>query len=180
MARPRVSVFLGLSLDGFIAGEGGDLSWLDPYDGDPPEETGYAELMREVDTLVIGRGTYDTVLGFQPWPYPGKRVVVLTHRPLSPRHGEEACDGPLPALLERLGAEDRRHVYLDGGGAVRQGLAAGVVDRLTLSWVPVVLGRGVPLFGPELPRLGWRPEGTRSFRSGLVQVRYAPAGAADG
>jgi dihydrofolate reductase len=173
--RPRVSVFLGLSLDGFIAGEGGDLSWLDPYGGDPPEATGYVELMRDADAAVIGRGTYDTVLGFDPWPFGGKRVVVLTHRPLAARHGEVAFDGALPALLERLAAEGIRHVHLDGGGAVRQGLAAGVVDRLTLSWVPVALGRGIPLFGPGLPRLTLRLEGCRSLPSGLVQAQYAAA-----
>lgn len=172
MPRPRVSVFLGLSLDGFIAGPGGDLSWLEEYSTDPPEATGYADLLHDVDALVVGRNTYDVVRGFEAWPYPGKRVVVLTHRALSPLHGEEPFDGPLPPLLERLAGQGVRHVYLDGGAAVRQGLRAGVVDSLTLSWVPVVLGQGVPLFEAGLPRLGLRLEGSRILPSGLVQARY--------
>jgi dihydrofolate reductase len=176
VGRPQVSVFLGISLDGFIAGEGGDLAWLEDYSGDPPEATGYAELLREVDVLVMGRNTHDAVRGFDRWPYPGRRVVVLTHRSLEPRHGEERFDGFLPELLERLDGQGCRHAYLDGGGAVRQGLAAGVVDRLTLSWVPVILGKGITLFGSDLPRLRWRPEASRILPSGLVQVRYVAAG----
>ena len=91
---------------------------------------------------------------------------------LSPLHGEEPFDGPLPPLLERLAGQGVRHVYLDGGAAVRQGLRAGVVDSLTLSWVPGVLGQGVPLFEAGLPRLGLRLEGSRILPSGLVQARY--------
>lgn len=83
--RPRVSAFLALSLDGFIAGEGGDLAWLEPYNGDSQEETGYSALMASVDTLLMGRNSYDTVLGFPEWFYGDKPVVVLTHRPAAPR-----------------------------------------------------------------------------------------------
>jgi dihydrofolate reductase len=173
--RPQVSVFLGISLDGFIAGEGGDLSWLEEHSSDSPEATGYAALLAEVDALVMGRNTHDAVRGLEPWPYLGRRLVVLTRRPLEARHGEERFDGPLPELLRRLHGEGCRHVYLDGGAAVRQGLAAGLVDHLTLSWLPVVLGRGIPLFGPELPRRRWRLEWSRSLPSGLVQARYAAA-----
>jgi dihydrofolate reductase len=173
MDRPLVSAFLGLSLDGFVAGEGGAMAWLEAYATDPPEATGYAELLSSVDALVLGRGTYDAMLGFDPWPFPGRRVIVLSHRPLRPGHGEERFDGPLGTLLERLAVEGCRHVYLDGPGAVRQGLAAGMVDRLTLSFAPVILGKGIPLFGKELPPLTLRLEGARSLPSGLVQARYS-------
>ena len=176
MNRPQVSVFLGLSLDGFIAGENGDVAWLEVYATDPPEETGYAALLKEVDTLVIGRGTHEMVRRLEPWPYPERRLIVLTHRPLEVRHGEEPFEGPLTGLLERLAREGCRHVYLDGGGAVRQGLGAGVVDRLTLSFAPVILGHGIPLFGPGLPRRCWLLERTRTLPSGLLQARYAAAG----
>ncbi len=172
MHRPMVSVFLAVSLDGFIAGEGGDLSWLSPYASDPPEATGYAALMRETDAMVMGRNTYDAVLGFGPWPYEGKRVVVLTGRELRPRHGEERADVPLHALLRDLGKAGHRHVYLDGGAVVRDGLRAGLVDSLTLSRVPVVLGKGIALFDQDLPRATWRMHSTRSLPSGLVQTRY--------
>ncbi len=170
--QPQVSVFLGISLDGFIAREDGGLDWLDMVQTDPPEDTGYDALMASVDTLVIGRRTYDTVLGFGEWPYPGKRVVVLTRRALEPQHGETAYAGPLPHLLGDLGTQGCRHVYLDGGEAVRQGLDAGLVSKLTLSWVPVILGSGRALFGPPLGESRWVCTGSRAFPSGLVQASY--------
>src|SRR5574341_1149226 len=84
-ARVRVSVFVGVSIDGFIAREDGSLDYLKPFEG---EDHGYEEFMRSVDALVVGRSTYETVLGFDAWPWEGKRVVVLTHRPIVAGHGE--------------------------------------------------------------------------------------------
>ncbi|MCG2585627.1 dihydrofolate reductase family protein [Massilia sp. TS11] len=176
MSLPRTSVFVGLSLDGFIAGEQDDLSWLDPYGVESPEATGYAALMASVDTLVIGRHTYDVVCGFPEWPYGGKRVVVLTHQTLAARPGCEFWSGQLRPLFERLHQEGTRHIYLDGGAAIRAGLAEDLVDELTLTWVPVILGRGVPLFGEPLPQATWELHDSRSFASGPVQARYRKRG----
>ena len=169
MQKTFVSVFLGTSIDGCIAGEDGDLSWLADLVPDSPEATGYTALMAQVDTLLIGRTTYDAVLGFEPWPYAGKRVLVLSHRDFAPRHGEERREGSVAAVLA---AEGCRHVYLDGGAVIRAGLREGVIDSLTLSVLPVVLGRGVRLFEDGLPRSDWRLEGTRQLPSGVVQLRY--------
>lgn len=173
MSRPRVSVFVGLSLDGFIAGPGGDLSWMEPYSTDSPEETGYGHLMDSIDTLIMGRNTYEKVLSFGAWPYPAKRVVVLTRRPLDSRHGEMAYAGLLENLLDRLKRQGSRHVYLDGGESVRQGLAGHLVDEMTLSWVPVILGRGIPLFDAALCPSMWKVKEVRALPSGLVQTVYS-------
>ena len=172
MQKIFVSVFLGTSIDGCIAGENGDLSWLAELAPDSPEATGYAALMAQVDTLLIGRSTYDAVLGFEPWPYAGKRVVVLSHRDFTPRHGEQRREGSVREVLAALAAEGCRHVYLDGGAVIRAGLREGVIDSLTLSVLPVVLGKGVRLFEDGLPRSDWRLEGTRQLPSGVVQLRY--------
>ena len=172
MQKTFVSVFLGTSIDGCIAGENGDLSWLAELAPDSPEATGYAALMAQVDTLLIGRSTYDAVLGFEPWPYAGKRVVVLSHRDFTPRHGEQRREGSVREVLAALAAEGCRHVYLDGGAVIRAGLREGAIDSLTLSVLPVVLGKGVRLFEDGLPRSDWRLEGTRQLPSGVVQLRY--------
>lgn len=168
----RVTVFLGLSLDGYIASDDHGLDWLKLVQTTPPEDTGYLDLMGSVDALVIGRSTYDIVTSFPDWPYVGKRVLVLTHRPLETRHGEEAVQGELTQVLEQLAQDGHRHIYLDGGKVVRQGLQAGVVTDLTLSWVPVVLGSGISLFERGLPERPWRLKGSRAFPSGLVQATY--------
>ena len=172
--RPRISAFLALSLDGFIAGEGGDLAWLTPFGGDSQEATGYSGLMASADTLLMGRNSYDTVLGFPEWPYGDKPLVVLTHRAADPRTHVTFRQGALPQVLEDLWLAGSRHLYLDGGEVVRQGLQAGVVNELTLFWVPVSLGRGVPLFAGSLPG-ALRPVSSTVLSSGLVRVVYQPA-----
>ena len=172
MQKPFVSAFLGISIDGCIAGENGDLSWLAELAPDSPDATGYAALMEQVDTLLIGRTTYDAVLGFEPWPYAGKRVVVLSHRDFAPRHGEQRRAGSVREVLQELAQEGCRHVYLDGGAVIRAALREGVIDSLTLSVLPVVLGKGVRLFEDGLPRSDWRLDGTRQLPSGVVQLRY--------
>lgn len=170
--RPRVRAFLALSLDGYIAGENGDLSWLEPYSTDSPESTGFSALMNAVDVLVLGRNSYDAVLAFGSWPYGGKKVIIMTHRTFVPQHGEEAYAGSLEGLLRKLARDVCRYVYLDGGTAVRQGLEMGVVDELTLNWVPVVLGKGIPLFVEGLPEQKWHLQEWRALPSGLLQGKY--------
>jgi len=175
MDRPTVSVFLGLSLDGFIAGPAGELDFLSAVATDPPEDTGYDALMATCDAIAMGRNSYDKVATFDPWPYAGKRVIVLTGRDLAPRAGVERAHGDLATVLGALAAQQVRHVYLDGGDAVRQALRAELVDTLTLSWVPIVLGKGIKLFDETLPFSRWRLESGRHFPSGLVQARYRRA-----
>ena len=171
--RPRVSVNFGMSIDGFIAGENHSLEWLSIVETNPPEDTGYAALMADVDALVIGRNTYDAVLGFTPYPYSGKRVIVLTSkRPAESKHGETFYSGSLEPLLETLALKGVRRVYLDGGNAVRQGLEAGVVDDLTISTLPIILGSGIALFERGIPQSRWTLTSSRSFGSGLVQATY--------
>ncbi len=176
MPKPKVSVFLGISLDGCIAGPDGDLSWLSAVETSPPEDTGYDALMNDSDALVMGRTTYETVLSFETWPYADKRVIVLTHRTaaFSSLHGEEAWNTSLAAALISLEQDGHRHIYLDGGTVVRQALAAGLVDALTLNWVPVILGKGRALFAPDIPMSAWRLDSTQAFPSGLLQARYLP------
>lgn len=173
--RPRVSAFLALSLDGFIAGEGNDLAWLEPYNGDSQEETGYSALMASADTLLMGRNTYDIVSAFPEWFYGDRPVVVLTHRPAAPREHVSFRQGALAQVLRDLWQEGAHHIYLDGGEVVRQGLQAGLVDELTLFWVPVVLGKGVSLFGGEPLPERLVPLSTAVLASGLVRVIYRPA-----
>src|SRR5438128_8460471 len=164
----RFAVFIAVSLDGFIARPDGSIEWLGPFES---EEHGYAAFFAGVDAVVIGRGTYDTVLGFPSWPYGRKRVIVCTSRPPSPAHGEELWSGPVRALAERLDHEAVRRVYLDGGALIRGFLREGLVDELTINVVPLVLGSGRPLFASGLPELPVRLLEAKSFPSALVQLR---------
>jgi dihydrofolate reductase len=168
--RPRCSVFIAVSLDGFIARPDGSLDWLAVVE-QKGEDYGYQRFADSVDVLVVGRKTYETALGFDGWPYSGKRCIVVTHRPSEARHGEEFFAGEPRALVERLAREGAGRVYVDGGQIIQQFLAANLIDDLTLSVIPVLLGDGIPLFarGPERRLV---LEETRSWPTGLTQLHY--------
>ncbi|MDX2010429.1 MAG: dihydrofolate reductase family protein [Myxococcaceae bacterium] len=172
--RPRVSVYLGVSVDGCIARPDGALDWLDPFNDAAVGDYGYAAFAASVDAVVMGRATFDTVLGFGAWPYEGKRVVVMSGRPLPDGAKAERAQGALTPMLTRLHDEGVRHVYLDGGALVRQGLSEGVVDALTLSVMPLVLGAGRRLFDDAVPTARLTLVESQSFSNGVVQLRYAP------
>jgi len=167
--RPRCAAYLGMSLDGFIARPDGGLDWLEGY---PPPPGEYQDFLASVDTLLVGRATYEQVLGFPEWPYAEKRVVVLTHRPAVPRHGEAFVAGEPAAVLGGLAAGGSRSVYLDGGAVVSQFLAADLLDRLVVTVVPIVLGAGRRLFQGALPERPLTLVASRAHLSGLVRLEY--------
>lgn len=168
-----VSVFVGTSVDGFIARPNGDLDWLPPGGGEPH---GYDELMASVDAIVIGRKTFETVLSFGAWPYGDKRVVVLSSRPVDLSAGGggvvEQMAGTPAEIVAQLAASGANHVYVDGGITIQGFLRAGLVQRLVITRVPVLIGDGIPLFG-ALPRdVRLHHIATRHYPSGLVQSEY--------
>jgi len=166
------SVFVGTSLDGFIARADGALDFLPPDGGEPH---GYHEFMATVDALVIGRKTYETVLGFGGWAYGKKPVFVLSTRALAtppPEAIVERLAGEPADIVAQLGSRGMRHIYVDGGITIQRFLRAGLIDRLIITRVPVLIGSGIPLFGDLPGDLQLRHIATRSFPSGLVQSEY--------
>jgi dihydrofolate reductase len=174
--RPQCSVYIATSLDGFIARPDGSLDWLSMVQH-PGEDYGYRRFFDSVDGLIIGRRTYDTVLGFPSWPYANKRCVVLTHNPPAARRGESFHAGDPTTLLARLRADGVRRVYVDGGAVIRSFLQVNSVDDLTLSIIPVILGDGIRLFENGGAELRLRLKSSQAFSSGLVQVSYERADA---
>ncbi|MFH1810365.1 MAG: dihydrofolate reductase family protein [Pseudomonadota bacterium] len=171
MSRPRCSVFVATSLDGYLADPDDGLAWLESVNS-TGEDFGFDAFIARVDGVVLGRRTYDVVTGFDAWPYPGKHCVVLSHRPAEPRHGEQFFQGTPGQLVAELGVQGLRRIYVDGGQVIRQFLQAALVDDLTLSLVPLVLGRGIPLFTPELELRRLKLLRSQAFKSGLVQLEY--------
>jgi dihydrofolate reductase len=170
----KASVFIGTSLDGFIARTDGALDFL-PED---PEPHGYEEFIASVDALVIGRKTYETVLGFDGWPYGERRVFVLSTRPLAdPPAGAhvERMSGAPADIVSALSARGVKHIYVDGGITIQRFLEAGVIERLIITRVPVLIGSGIPLFGALSRDVRLRHVATRQYPSGLVQSEYVIA-----
>jgi dihydrofolate reductase len=173
----QLSVFVGTSLDGFIARRNGAYDFL-PADGGEPH--GYNEFMASVDALVIGRKTFEIVLALPEWPYGDKHVVVLSSRPLdlsAVREGHvEQMSGTPQEIHSQLSSRGFKHVYVDGGITVQGFLRAGLIQRITVTRVPVLIGDGILLFG-SLPRdIKLRHIATQSYKSGLVKSEYEVLG----
>lgn len=172
----KLSVFVGTCLDGFIARRSGEYDFL-PADGGEPH--GYDEFMASVDTILIGRNTLEVVLKLPNWPYKGKSVVVLSHRPLDlPKAAGyvEHMSGDPSQIVKQLAASGARHVYVDGGLTVQEFLRAGLIDQITITRVPVLIGDGIPLFGALLHDIQLHHLGTRQYQSGLVTSEYKVVG----
>jgi len=168
----RASVFIGASVDGFIARANGDIDWLPPGGGEPH---GYNEFMATVDALVIGRKTFETVLAFDSWPFERKPVFVLSTGSLASAPAAaivEHMSGAPAEIVSQLGARGVGHIYVDGGITIQRFLQAGLIQRIIITRVPVLIGEGVPLFGPLPGDIRLRHIATRHFPSGLVQSEY--------
>ena len=173
-------VYIAASLDGFIARRDGDLDWLmkQPTGG---EDHGYDAFMDSVDGLVMGRGSYEKVLTFGEWPY-AKPVVVLS-RSLAPEDLRADLAGKVRILdasprrtMETLAQEGWKRAYVDGGQVVQAFLRAGLIRDLTLTRIPILLGDGIPLFGPLDRDIDLRHVETKAYASGLVQSSYEVLG----
>jgi dihydrofolate reductase len=169
----RASVFVGTSLDGFLARPDGTFDFL-PADGGASH--GYEEFFASVDALVIGRNTFDVVAAFEEWPYADKRCIVLTHRPLDVAAVKgarvERMDGTPTEILARLEADGIRQVYVDGGITIQHFLRAGLIDTLMVTTVPVLIGGGIPLFGSLPHDIALEHISTSTYAGGLVKSEY--------
>ena len=143
------------------------------------EDYGYQEFIDTVDTIVLGRNTFELVLTFDSWPYSGKKVVVLSSRPDAvPPHlvdDVEWLSLQPQRLVERLAAQGVTHLYVDGGKTIQGFMRAGLIDELTITRVPILIGTGVPLFGPLNHDVRLTHIATRQFESGFVQSKYRVA-----
>jgi dihydrofolate reductase len=168
----KISVFVGTSLDGFIARPNGEFDFLPEGGGEPH---GYNEFIATVDAIVMGRKTFETVLAMNDWPYGKKRVVVLSSRPIDfsslAAHLEQMSGEPAE-IVARLAATGATHLYIDGGITIQRFLRAGLIQHLTITRVPVLIGQGIPLFGTISQDIQLRHISTKSYPSGLVTSEY--------
>jgi len=173
----QVSVFCGVSVDGFLARPNDDIDFLDAGGQEPH---GYEEFFASVDALCIGRRTYEKVLSFGGWAYGPKRVVVLSSGALdfsSIQGGNvEQMSGPPPAIVFQLAASGIKNLYLDGGVTIQGFMRHGLVNRLIVTRVPILIGSGIPLFGSLPYDVKLDHVATRTYPGGLVQSEYLVAG----
>ncbi len=178
----KCSVFVGVSLDGFIARSDGAIDWLEQANtGVPPgEDFGFAQFMATVDALIMGRNTFEQVLTFDEWPYGVTPVIVMSHTLRSlpgkaPPTVSISQEAPA-VLVARLSADGARHLYIDGGRTIQSFLAAGLIDDLTVTVLPILLGAGKPLFGPLPADMHLTHIATQVYDFGFVQHKYRVRG----
>lgn len=169
-------IFIAVSLDGFIAREDGDIGWLLERD-DPAEDHGFDAFIEDIDLVLMGRGTFDSMRNVRPWPYT-RPVVVLSSTlvssdlPEDVRAAVRIMDAAPSQAMKRLEDEGAQRVYVDGGRVIQSFLSAGMISDMVITWVPVLLGSGRSLFGALASDIDLVHENTHSFASGLVQSRY--------
>lgn len=173
----KCSVFIALSLDGFIARSDGSIDWLtDTGNGNSNEDYGYRDYFDSIDLLVMGRNTYELALTFKEWPYTGKRVVVLSSgHPRIPDHlsgSVEIMSGLPTGIVDRLSESGSRNVYVDGGKTIQGFLEAGLIHEMTLTRIPILIGDGIPLFGKLDRDIRFQHVKTIAYPNGFVQSKY--------
>lgn len=174
----KSSVFITTSLDGFIARLDGNIDWLNDANAVVPkgEDCGYAEFMSSIGVLVMGRNTFEKVLSFGEWPYGETKVVVLSRKGIAipdkiNNTVSTSSDDP-KTLVEKLASEGVKHLYIDGGKTIQSFLAAGLINEITITTIPILLGTGLPLFGPLKKDITLKHVFTNAYPFGFVQNKY--------
>ncbi len=171
----RIVLYIAVSIDGYIADAEGGISWLEAVD-EPGEDYGYESFFNDIDVLLMGRKTYEQILGFGDWPYDNKQTYVFTGHPISsPREDISFVADPPAEIIEKIEQnEDIQRIWLVGGGKLNGSfLAEGLIDEMILSIIPVTLGSGIPLFKGQTADLSsFTLRSTTSYHSGLVQMHY--------
>ena len=173
MPTTIATVFVGTSVDGFIARLNGSFDFLPEGGGEPH---GYNEFFASVDAMVIGRKRFEIVLALPEWPYGDKRVIVLSSQKLDlskvPAGRVEQMQGSPREIVSKLESRGIRHIYVDGGVTVQRFLREGLIQRLIITHVPVLIGEGIPLFGSLPKDVRLEHVQTQHYRSGLVKTEY--------
>ena len=172
----KVSVFIATSLDGYIAKPDGDIDWLmDKRYELEGEGFGYQELYDACDLLVMGRNSFEKVAGFDEWPYPDKRIVVLSRSSKSLSKEIDSVElfcGSVSELIEMLTLQNSNHIYIDGGKVVQSFIKEGVVTDMTITTIPILLGEGIKLFGALSEEKHLKLISAKGYENGFVQSKY--------
>jgi dihydrofolate reductase len=172
----KIKLYIASSLDSYIAGENGNIDWLFS-----DSDYGYAKFYDSIDTILVGRKTYDQSLTFEEYPYKGKKVYVFTRSTEEKENKNvtyevEYIDEDIPSfarLLIQQSSVEKKDIWLLGGGEIVSILLnAGLVDEIILSIHPIILGKGVPLFPSIKKRVKLQLQQSIPFKSGLVQLCY--------
>lgn len=168
-------VYIAASLDGFIARENGGIDWLTEIPNPDGGDFGFSKFMENIDAIVMGRNTFETVLTFGEWPY-SKPVFVystkLKELPGQIKGKGEIVQGAPNEVVSLLNSRGFKNLYIDGGITIQSFLNAGLIDELIITRIPVLLGRGIPLFGEAHNEQKFIHRRTEILNDMLVKSHY--------
>lgn len=169
-------VFIATSLDGYIARKNGDINWLLQLDS-AKEDHGYNDFISNIDTVIMGRGTYESIKNLQPWFY--TRPVIVLSKTLACTDVPSDLTGKVRfynlspnEIMEKLHKEGCQRAYIDGGQLIQSFISHNLINDLTITQIPILLGSGRSLFGDIPQDIHLRHIRTKTFKSGFVQSHY--------
>ena len=173
--KPRIKLYIATSLDGFIARENGSIDWLTKYENSSETDYGYSEFYASIGTVLMGRKTYEQVLGFGDWPYGEKKGYVFTRQnePLNREKNVEFVSGDVGEFVRQLKENTEEDIWLVGGSQlIKIFLEQNLVQDLIIFVVPIILRSGIPLFDQIQKEIGLKLINTERYESGLVRAEY--------
>ena len=170
----KVTYYVASSLDGYIAKEDGDVSWLEELNISM-EDAGYDEFYSTVNALVMGRKTYEIIVSFGQWPYGEKPVWVCSSNKITAIEGCSLQDGNTPEEVCKAANEmNIKHLWLVGGGSLASSFVeSNLLTNISLSLMPILLGSGIKLFGDLPSPIRINKESEKTHESGMVQLEYS-------
>jgi len=169
-------VFIATSLDGYIADKDGGIEWLHSIPNPEQIDMGYEEFTSQIDALVMGRTTFETVCGFDmDWPY-SKPVFVLSNslKKMPEKYEGKAAlvKGTLSEILHKIHNKGYYRLYIDGGRTIQSFLNEDLIDEMTITIIPYLLGDGIPLFSNLTGRLAFECVNSKIYLDKVVQNRF--------
>lgn len=174
MPERKLILFIAVSLDGFIARADGDIDWLSIVES-PGEDYGYSNFIQAVDTVIMGRKSYEKVLSFGiEFPHAGRKCYVLTRTERPADSNAEFYSGDIGSLVKSLKQSEGRNIFVDGGAeVVSELMKRDLIDEYIISIIPIFLGRGISLYKGDGSEMRLQLRSSKQFKSGLVQLSYA-------
>lgn len=170
----KVSLYIASSIDGYIASEEGSVDFLDSIDHEG-EDYGFTEFYENIDAVAMGRKTYDFCLSVDQWPYAGKQSYVFTNSNLkTDRNDIKFLSGDVKEVSNKISDAGFKNIWLVGGGKLNaQFISHSLIDKIILTIIPVVLGKGIPLFGEsDFDPVKYELTNVEKYSSGVVQLNY--------
>ena len=171
------SVFIATSLDGYIADRNGGLAWLNLVPAPDNSDGGFGKFIANMDAIIMGRNTFETVCGFDmDWPYILPVFVMSnTLNEIPPPYENKAflINGSLDFILNDIHQKGYQNLYIDGGRTIQHFLERDLIDELTITTIPILLGGGIPLFGDLKNEMKFELVASTVYHDHLVQNQYS-------